>query len=99
MQELHLLLAPDKEHKKVPPVVPVVELCNGKNLQGYLVRGKKTSLVCRFISTSKTFTIEACGESFNIQSVPLKFDLEKVSSLLKHQVCGILCWKRQNKLQ
>ena len=37
-QELHLLLAPDKEHKKVFPDVPVVGFCNGKSLKDYLVR-------------------------------------------------------------
>ena len=33
LQELHLLLAPDKEHKKVFPDVPVVGFCNGKSLK------------------------------------------------------------------
>ena len=28
LQELHLLLVPDKEHKKVFPNVPVEEFCN-----------------------------------------------------------------------
>ena len=34
LQELHLLLAPDKEHKKVFPNVPVVGIRNGKSLKG-----------------------------------------------------------------
>ena len=33
LQELHLLLAPDKEHKKVFPDVPVVGFSNGKSLK------------------------------------------------------------------
>ena len=37
-QELHLLLAPDKEYKKVFPDVPVVGFRNGKSLKDYLVR-------------------------------------------------------------
>ena len=37
LQELHLLLAPDKEHKKVFPNVPVVGFCNGKTFKEYLV--------------------------------------------------------------
>ena len=48
LQELHLLLAPDKEHKKVSPDVPAVGFRNSKSL--------------------KTFTTEACGEVFKIQS-------------------------------
>ena len=38
LQELHLLLAPDKEHKKVFPDVAVVGFLNGKSLKDYLVR-------------------------------------------------------------
>ena len=37
LQELHLLLAPDKEHKKVFPDAPVVGFRNGKSLKDYLV--------------------------------------------------------------
>ena len=33
LQELDLLLAPDKEHKKVFPDVPVVGFCNSKSLK------------------------------------------------------------------
>ena len=33
LQELYLLLTPDKEHKKVFPNVPVVGFCNGKSLK------------------------------------------------------------------
>ena len=47
LQELHLLLAPDKEHKKVFPDVPVVGFRNGKSLKDYLVRAAllKTNLM------------------------------------------------------
>ena len=38
LQELHLLLAPDKEHNKVFPDVSVVGFRNGKSLKDYLVR-------------------------------------------------------------
>ena len=71
LQELHLLLALDKEHKKVFPDVLVVGLRNGKSPKDYLVRaalpktnetrrsepcGKKTCLVCNSIRTTTTFT-------------------------------------------
>ena len=56
LRQLHLLLAPDKEHQKVFPNVPVAGFCNGNSLKGYLVRvalpkkrsgpcGKKTCFV------------------------------------------------------
>ena len=38
LQELHLLIAPTKEHKRVFPDVPVVGFRNGKSLKDYLVR-------------------------------------------------------------
>ena len=101
LQELHFLLALDKEHKKVFPDVPVVGFRNGKSLKDYLVRatppktnercepcGKKTCLVCNSIRTTTTFTTEACGEIFKIQSGPLNCNSEKVLYLLKCKVCG-----------
>ena len=78
MEELHILLTPNKEHKKVFPDVPVVGFRNGKSLKDYLVRaklskleesgkcepcGKKSCLVCDSLSTSTTFTTEACQET------------------------------------
>ena len=101
LQELHLLLAPDKEHKKVFPDVPVAGFGNGKSLKDYLVRaalpkinetrrcepcGRKTCLVCNSIRTTKTFMTEACGKVFKIQSGPLNCNLEKVLYLLKCSV-------------
>ena len=103
MEELHILLTPNKEHKKVFPNVPVIGFRNGKSLKDFLVRatlpkingsgrcepcGKKTCLVCDSISTATTFTTEACQETFKIQSGPLTCDSEKVLYLLKCKVCG-----------
>ena len=98
-----MLLAPDEEYKKVFNNVPVVEFCNGKSLKDYLVRaalpktkitwryepcGKKTCLVCNSIRTNTTFVIEACKETFKIQSGPLNCNSEKVLYLLKCKVYG-----------
>ena len=82
LQEIHLLLAPDKEHKNVFPNVPVGKFRNGKSLKDYLVGavllrtnesgkcescGKEDFLVCNSIRTTTTFTTEACGKPFKIQ--------------------------------
>ena len=103
MKELHILLIPNKEHKKVFPDAHVVGFRNGKSLKDYLVRakiskpgesgrsepcGKKTCLVWDSISTTTTFTTEACQETFKIQKSPLNYDSEKVLYLLKCKVCG-----------
>ena len=68
MEELNILLTPNKEHKKVVPNVPVIGFCNGKSLKDFLVRAtllklhksgrckpcaKKTCLVCDSISTEQ----------------------------------------------
>ena len=36
MKELHILLTPNKEHKKVFPDVPVIGFRNGKSLNDFL---------------------------------------------------------------
>ena len=69
MEELHTLLTPNKEHRKVFPNVPVIGLLNGKSLKNFLVRAilpklnksgrckpceKKASLVCDSIITATT---------------------------------------------
>ena len=102
MEELHILLTPNKEHKKVFPNVPVIGFRNGKSLKDFLVRatlpklnesgrcepcGKKTCLVCDSISTATTFTTEAFQETFKIQSGPFTCDSEKVLYLLKCKIC------------
>ena len=38
LKELHRLLTPDKEHKKVFPAAPVVGFRKGNSLKDYLVR-------------------------------------------------------------
>ena len=112
LQEFHLLLAP-KEHRKVFPDVPVVGFFNGKSLKDYLVRAalpktnetgrcepceKETCLVCNSISTTTTFTTEACGENYKIQSGPLNGNSEKVLHLLKCTVCGQAPYVEKTKI-
>ena len=40
MEKLHILLTPNKEHKKVFPNVPLIGFRNGKSLKDFLVREK-----------------------------------------------------------
>ena len=87
LQELHILLTPDKEYKKVFQDIPVLEFRNGKSLKDYLVRaklpnveitggselcGKGNCQVCDFICDTDTFSTKACNETFKIQSGVLK---------------------------
>ena len=72
-EELHILLTPDKEHKKVFPNVPIIGFRNGRSLKDFSERatlpklngsgrcepcGKKICLLCDSISTATTFTTE-----------------------------------------
>ena len=94
MEELNILLNPNKEHKKVFPNVPVIGFRNGKSLKDFLLRatlpklngsgrcepcGKKTCLVCHSISTATTCTTETCQE---IQSGPLICDSKNDSMVI-----------------
>ena len=71
-----MLLALDKDYKKVLPDVPVEGFRNGKNLKYYLVRaallktnetgrgeswGKKTCFMCNSINTTITFATKVCS--------------------------------------
>ena len=49
---------------------------------------EKTCSVCNSIRTTTTFTTEAYGETFKIQSGPLNFNSKKVLDLLKCKVWG-----------
>ena len=102
MEELHILLTPNKEHKKVSPDVPVVGFWNDKSRKDYLIRANlskleesgrcepilKNCLVCDSISSTATFTTEACKETFKIQKDHLNCGYKKWPHLLKHEVCG-----------
>ena len=94
MEELHILLTPNKEHKKVIRK----GFRNGTSLKDYLLRaklfrpcepcGKKTCLVCESTSTTTTFTTETCQETSKIQKGLLICDSEKALYLLKCKACG-----------
>ena len=101
LEELQILLARDKEHKKVFPEVPIVGFRNAKILNDYLVRaalpkmdnaggsepcGKGTCQVRDHIITTNTFITKACGEVFKIQSGALKCNSEKVLYLLRCKI-------------
>ena len=71
LEELQILLAPDIEHQKVFPNVPIVGFRNGKSLKDHLARaslpilnqtlgselcGKRNCQVCQFIVNTDTFS-------------------------------------------
>ena len=101
--ELHMLLTPNAEHKKVFPNVPVLGFWNSKSLDEYFSRaalrklkesgrcepcGKRACFLYDSISTAATFKTEASQETFKIRSGSLTCDSEKVFYLLKCKVYG-----------
>ena len=109
LQELHLLSAPGKEHKKMFPNVPVVGFRNDKCLKDYLVLpktnetgrcercGKKAYLICNSIRATATLATKVCGETFKIQKVPLNCNSEKVLCPLKCKVYGGVAYVGKTK--
>ena len=110
MDELHILLTSNKEHKNVFAEFRNAGFQNGKSLLDFLVRAKlskleesarcepcwkRTCLDCDSIGSSTTFTTEAHQETFTIQKGPLNFDSEKVFYLLKCNVCGEVSYVRK----
>ena len=102
-QELHFLLTPDKEHKKVFQDILVAGFRNGKSLKDHLVRaklpnveftgrsescGKGNCQICDFTCDTDTFSTKVCGKTFKIQSGVLNCDSQKVAYLLKSRICG-----------
>ena len=93
LEELQILLAPDKEHQKVFPKVPIVGFCNGKSLKDHLVRaslpilnqtlgsdscGKRNCQVCQLIVNTETFSPITTDETFKINKGLLNCNSKKV---------------------
>ena len=102
MEELQILLAPDKEHQKVFPNVPIVGFRNGKSIRDHLVRaslpilnntlgsepcGKRNCQVCQFIVNTDTFSPITTDETFKINKGPLNCNSKKVVYLSDCKKC------------
>ena len=100
LHHIHLLLAPNEEHRKVFPLPPIVGFKRGKSLKDFLVRAKLPKErvvgsrkcggtkceVCNFVEESRTFSNSSGDSSFDI-----KYDLHCNSKfvvyLLKCKTC------------
>ena len=102
LEELQILLAPDKEHQKVFPKVPIAGFRNGKSLKDHLLRasfpnlnqtlgsepcGKRNCQVCQFIVNTDTFSPITTDETFNINKVPLNCNSNIVVYLSECKKC------------
>ena len=113
LEELQILLAPDKEHQKVFPKVPIVGFRNGKSLKDHLVRaslpilnqtlgsepcGKRNCQVCQFIVNTDTFSPITTDETFKINKGPLNCNSKKVVYLSECKKCkNLYVGKAQTK--
>ena len=87
LEELQVLVAPYKEHKKDFPEVPIV---------GFRNRERCLSSVYHIITTN-TFATKACGEVFKIQSGVLNCNSEKFLYLLRCKICDDTPYVRKAK--
>ena len=103
LQEIHILLMPDEEHKKVFQDTNIVGFLNDKSIKDDLFRAKLTYFeitgspescengncqVFDFICVTDTFSLRAQCETFKIQSGTLNCNSQKVVYLLKFRICG-----------
>ena len=101
MEELQILLAPDKEYQKVSPNVCIVEFCNGKSLKDHLVRaslpilnntlgsepcGKRNYQVCRFFVNMDSFSPITTEETSEINKGALNCNSKKVIYLSEWKI-------------
>ena len=109
LEELQVLLAPDKEHQKVFAKVPIVQIRNGKSLKDHLVRasipilnqtlgsgpcGKRNCQVCQFIVNTDTFSAISTDETFKIKKGPLNCNSKKVVYFQNVKNVKILMWAK-----
>ena len=103
LSNIHLLLAPNLEHQKVFPNIPVVGFKRGRSLQDILVRaklrpdsqiigqckkcGKKRCKVCDVISETSEFSNKNQKEVFSIRST-LNCNSENVVYLVNCKTCN-----------
>ena len=102
LEELQILLAPDKEHQKVFPKVPIAGFHNGKSLKDHLVRaplpilnqtlgsqlcGKRNCQVCKFIVNTDTFSPIITDETFEINKGLLNGNSKKVVYISECKKC------------
>ena len=93
MEELQILLAPDKEPQKVFPNVHIVGFRNGKSLKDHLVRSslpifnqtlgsescrKRNCQVCQFTVNTDTFSPITTDETFKINKGLFNCNSKKV---------------------
>ena len=93
LQELHILLILDQEHKKVFQNIPVARFRKSKGLKDNLVRakipnveitgmpescGKGNCQVCDLICDTDIFTTKACGETFKLSESRLSFKMQNI---------------------
>ena len=78
-------IAPDKEHQKVFPNVPIVGFCNRKNNSEPC--GKRNCQVYQFIVNTDTFSPIITDETFKIDKGPLDFNSKKVVYLSECKKC------------
>ena len=104
LNDIHILLTPDKEHKKVFENVPIVGLRKGKSIKDFLVRAKvpppqkpkggctscsgKRCQICNVIKTTDNFQVITKDKKYFIRKVNLNCNTSHVIYLIECKTCG-----------
>ena len=103
LENVHLLLTPERNHREVFQAIPLVGFRNAKSLKDYLVRAKlskeNVSLgcfhcnkinceVCNLLEESTTFTDKDHTKEYNIRQGPLNCNSKHIVYLIQCKVCG-----------
>lgn len=105
LQDIHLLLMPNQEHRDVFAAPPIVGFRRGKNLKDMLVRaklpvkekvcggsqkcGSKRCGVCDYVEETDSFTNRSSSSSFKIQGKKKNCNSNNVVYLAQCRKCGV----------
>ena len=103
LDNVHLLLTTDKNHRDVFQEIPLIGFRNAKSLKDYLIRAKlpkenvslgcfhckKTNCeICNLIEESTTFTDKDHTKEYKIRQGPLNCNSTHIVYLIQCKVCG-----------
>ena len=105
LSEIHLLLTPDQEHRKVFSNIPIVGFRNGKILKSILVRAKlpaknsgegscgkclrRNCGVCDSMKCASTFSDKDLVKTYNVKSATLNCDSSMLVYIIQCKTCKL----------
>ena len=105
LRNIHILLTPDSEHRRVFQSIPVIGFKRARSLKDILVRAKlpeetskaggssrcggKRCDVCKYVCETDTFVKRGCDRIFTIRSGNLNCNSKNIVYLAECKTCGM----------